>query len=81
MGGWRSLFDPYCDEWQYTDIQAKVGFIKYLMNYVTFNELIDLWLNTEQREYIINDLPDAIRKLSTYLPDAAEYFKLKIYTE
>ena len=83
-GGFRSLFDPFCDEWQQSDLDTKIGIIDYLKNFVSFSELVRLWQNTEKRDYVLNDLPFALRKLQEKLPEAVEElarFQLKIYTD
>jgi hypothetical protein len=72
--GWRGLLDPFCAEWHDSDIHQNVGVFRMLTEYRTFEQIIDLYLATEIRQYIIQDLPCAIFKLMEYFPEAKTYF-------
>jgi len=72
--GCRGLFDPFCDEWHDSGIHEKVGVFRMLTKYRTFEQIIDLYLATEKRPYIIQDLPCAIFKVMEYIPEAKAYF-------
>jgi hypothetical protein len=74
VGGWRGLFDPYCAEWQEADLRQKAGVLRLLMQHRTFPQLVAIFLNSERREYIRQDVPCAIFKLMDHLPEAKEFF-------
>lgn len=72
--GWRGLLDPFSAEWHDFELPQKAGVLRMLMQYRTFTEIIDLYLRTEKREYITQDLPCAIFKLMEHLPEAQQFF-------
>lgn len=45
--GWRGLLDPFCDEYKDSDIEQKVRVFRVLLDYASFEEIIDLFVRTE----------------------------------
>jgi hypothetical protein len=77
--GWRGLLDPFCAEWDDSDLEQKAAVFRMLMQYRPFPELIDLYMHSERRLYVKQDLPCAIFKLMEVLPEARDFFYTSPY--
>lgn len=68
FGGWRGLFDPYCTEWNNTDVHEKLGFLRELMaaSGCRLQAMVDLYQKTYRekgRPHIAHDAKDGIVEL------------------
>ena len=66
-GGWRSLFDPFCAEWQDTDMEYKVNAIKLISSEVSLQSVVLAFQSDYEHRPDIADAAEwALCKLLTY---------------
>lgn len=74
-GGFRSIFDPFCSEWQDSCMEVKVYQLEQTLEHTTLSNLIEMYVSSGLKEYITQEVPFAIDRIRKYLPAAQEYWK------
>ena len=76
--GLRAIFDPYCAEWVWLPIDEKISILRQFMSRVSFEVIVESyclsWEKSVKKEYVLQEVPEAIYRLTEYLPEAAEYY-------
>lgn len=70
----RAIFDPLCAEWNWLQMDEKLGILRQFMTQTSFEVIVESYCMTERREYVIQEVPEAIYILAKHLPEAAEYY-------
>lgn len=77
-GGLRAIFDPCCAEWDWLSIDEKISILRQFMRRVSFEVIVESyclsWEKSVKKEYVLQEVPEAICKLAEHLPEAAEYY-------
>lgn len=77
-GGLRAIFDPFCAEWDWVPMDEKLGILRQFMRKVSFEVIVESyclsWENSVKKEYVLQEVPEAIYKLAEYMPEAAKYY-------
>jgi len=71
----RACFNPYHSLHEFYSISQKLEAIELFLKFVSFEELVESYCAAENREYVLESLPNVILTLSCFLPAAAEYYK------